>query len=329
METQVSKFPEAIQRQIDEAEALEKQLYGQPEGDVTEGSAEVVDQPVVEPVQTEQPAPEPQEPQQQPELKAKPGREEDVDYWRSRANALHGLNQQQAQEVQALKQHLQNLASEVEHLKTAKTKEAEAAEKDNDAEVFGEDLIEAVDRRAKRMAEALVAQQTAQMQAYIKQLEGRLSNVDQQVATSAQDRFVNRLAQLVPDYEAVNVDNGFLSWLGEADPVYGVTRQAALDAAAQNLDADRVANVFNAYKVLTGKQGQTQQRQQVRQELERQVAPAKATASAPTAPAGKIWTRAEFERAYDPRNIRDMGQAKADALVAQAEQALAEGRVQW
>lgn len=30
METQVSKFPEAIQRQIDEAEALEKQLYGQP-----------------------------------------------------------------------------------------------------------------------------------------------------------------------------------------------------------------------------------------------------------------------------------------------------------
>ena len=324
METQVSKFPEAIQRQIDEADALEKQLYGQPEGDVTEGSAEVVDQPVVEPVQAE-----PQEPQQQPELKAKPGREEDVDYWRSRANALHGLNQQQAQEVQTLKQHLQNLASEVEHLKTASTKQAEAAEKDNDAEVFGEDLIEAVDRRAKRMAEALVAQQTAQMQAYIKQLEGRLSNVDQQVATSAQDRFVNRLAQLVPDYEAVNVDNGFLSWLGEADPVYGVTRQAALDAAAQNLDADRVANVFNAYKALTGKQGQTQQRQQVRQELERQVAPAKATASAPTAPAGKIWTRAEFERAYDPRNIRDMGQAKADALVAQAEQALAEGRVRW
>ena len=134
METQVSKFPEAIQRQIDEAEALEKQLYGQPEGDVTEGSAEVVDQPVVEPVQTEQPAPEPQEPQQPPELKAKPGREEDVDYWRSRANALHGLNQQQAQEVQTLKQHLQNLASEVEHLKTASTKQAEAAEKDNDAE---------------------------------------------------------------------------------------------------------------------------------------------------------------------------------------------------
>ena len=90
-----------------------------------------------------------------------------------------------------------------------------------------------------------------------------------------------------------------------------------------------VIKLFNAYKVLTGKQGQTQQRQQVRQELERQVAPAKATASAPTAPAGKIWTRAEFERAYDPRNIRDMGQAKADALVAQAEQALAEGRVQW
>ena len=74
METQVSKFPEAIQRQIDEADALEKQLYGQPEGDVTEGSAEVVDQPVVEPVQNEQPAPEPQAPQQPAPRAAEPVR---------------------------------------------------------------------------------------------------------------------------------------------------------------------------------------------------------------------------------------------------------------
>lgn len=326
----MEKFPEAIQRQIDEAAEIERQLYGQPDDQQAVGSA-VEDAAPVETVE-HQPEPvqqvvEPQQPT--PELKAKPGREEDVDYWRSRANALHGLNQQQAAEMHDLKQRLTQLASEVSEMRTSEQRKAEAEEADNDAEVFGEDLIEAVDRRAERMAKHLVAEQTAQMQAYIKQLEARLSNVDQHVATSSQESFLTKLGQLVPDYKAVNVDNGFLAWLREADPVYGVARQAALDAAAQSLDADRVAAVFNAYKALTGKQISQQQRQQTRQELERQVAPTKSGTSPTPAPAGKIWSREEFERAYDPRNIREFGKDRAEQLVAEAEAALAEGRVRW
>lgn len=323
--TNQAQLPESIRRQIEEAEALEKQLYGQaPE----EGNTEPVDDaPQDEDVQavSEEPEAQPVEPQPQ---------DDEEDKFRRRYEVLKGKYDAEvprlSHQVRELNENLQRAMQEIEMLRQAPQAPQKVEEKpDNDAEVFGEDLVEAVDRRAEKKARALVAEQTAELKQYIEQLEARLGNVNQQVAVSAQDRFYSRLGQLVPDYEAVNGDEGFLNWLGQVDPVYGVPRQAALDAAAQAMDADRVANVFMAYKSLTGKQTQAAQKQQVRQELERQVAPSRTQASAATPQQGKIWTKAEFERAYDPRTIRELGQERADALVAEAEVALAEGRVQW
>ena len=200
---------------------------------------------------------------------------------------------------------------------------------DNDAEVFGEDLVGAIDRRAEQKAKALVAQETQQLIAYVKQLEAKLGTVNEQVAVSAQDRFYGKLATLVPDYEAVNQDQGFLTWLGEVDSVYGVPRQAALDAAANASDPERVASVFNAYKMLTSKQVSQQQKQQVRQELERQTAPSSTRGAATQPTQGKVWTLAEFEAALDPRNMQKLGRHKAEELYQDALRAEAEGRLQF
>ena len=323
------KLPEAIQRQVEEAEALEQQLYAQSSDNAQEAQASEAVAAVESTADaTDHVEPEPQtEVQPAAEIKAKPGREDDLDYWRSRASTLYGMNQQQASELQTVKAQMQELMSEVSRMRDVKAQPV--APQDNDAETFGEDLVATMDRRAEQMAKQLVAKEVGQLQDYVRQLESKLGVVGQEVAVSTQDRFYTQLAQHVPDYEAVNADQGFLNWLTDVDPVYGVPRQAALDAAANAMDVNRVANVFNTYKQLTGKQAQSAKKQQVRQELERQTAPQSTRGSAPNAPVGKSYSQAEYIAALDPRNIKTMGREQADALAADAEAAFYEGRVRF
>lgn len=325
------KLPEAIQRQVEEAEALERQLYQQPEG--TAEAEAVQETPAVQ-NEPQAEATEHVEPEPQTIVKAEepPRRDDEVAYWKQRFATVQGmLNSQSAQfgeQLRLANDRIQALTTDLESVRKASAAEPPRSN-DNDAEVFGEDLVGAIDRRAEQKARALVAQETQQLLAYVKQLEAKLGNVGEQVAESTQDRFYNRLAALVPDYEAVNQDQGFLTWLGEVDPVYGVPRQAALDAAANATDPERVAAVFNAYKALTSKQVNQQQRQQVRQELERQTAPSSTRGSATQPVGAKVWTVAEYEAALDPRNIQKLGRQKAEALYQDAEQAYAEGRIQF
>lgn len=316
-------LPEAIQRQVDEAEALAAQLYAPQEGEQqqSEGSQSAETEVTSEgPSESTQ-----QEPVKQPEIRAKPGKEEDPIYWRDRANALYGMNQQQAEELRQLRTAQQTMSDELMRLKQVSERQAEPTTPDNDAEVFGEDLMGAIDRRAEHKARELVAAQTKQLQEYIAKLESKLGTVGEQVAVSAQDKFYDQLASLVPDYESINVDPGFLNWLGESDPVYGVSRQAALDAGANALDAQRVANVFRAYAGTRA----APPKQDNRQELARQAAPTAARGSTQTSQGGKVYSQSEYVAAMDPRNIRTMGRQAAETLAADAERAYYEGRVRF
>jgi TolA-binding protein len=317
-------LPEAIQRQLDEAAALEKQVYGQP---APEGNTEVVEpaatsEAVVEPVVA---------PVAQPE----PVAQDEDESFRRKYDVLRGKFDAEVPRLHAQLREatgqLQQAFAEIQHLRSVVDTRAqpEQTATDNDAETFGEDLTQAIDRRAKAIATELAGKQTQQLMQHIRQLESRLGEVNEHVEVNEQDRFLTQLSKIVPDYETVNVEQGFLNWLGEADPVYGVPRQAALDAASERGDAAQVANVFLAYKQLTGKQVKSQQREQSRQELERQVAPNTPSGSAATPTAGKVISRADYEYAYDPRTIRELGQAKAEELMAAADAAYAEGRVRW
>lgn len=327
------KLPEAIQRQVEEAEALERQLYAQPEGEQQQASEQTQETEQLPASDQESASGSKQDEQdeqvQQPELRAKPGREEDPSYWRDRANALYGMNQQQAEELRQLRAHIQELSGEMVRLKQEREKPVEQHSKDNDAETFGEDLVDAIDRRAEQKAKLLVERQMTALSDYVKQLEAKLGVVGDQVAVSAQDRFYTALSSMVPDYEAVNTDAAFLSWLGEVDPIYGVARQSALDAAANALDAGRVASIFNAFKAASGRQQIAQQKQQVRKELERQTAPVSAKGQAQAGNPGRIYTQAEYVAALDPRNVSRMGKQDAEALAADAEAAFYEGRVRF
>lgn len=315
-------LPEAVQKQVEEAEALHKQLYEvdqtpeAPAKDAGNTGATTDDAPSAE----------------APPATAKevPTGDENSLSWKQRYDVLTGKYNaevprlhQQLRELTAGFQQLQQEHAQALSRLNQQTSEAARTEPDKDAEVFGEDLTEAMDRRARRMAEQMIEARSAELRSYIAQLEARLKGVDDQMAATTQERFLAQLSSKVADWETINQDQGFLAWLGEADPIYGMPRQAALDSAAKALDVDRTASIFLAYKAQTARPSSRSN------ELQRQVTPS-ATRSAATTPGNsRIWSGEEYARVYDPRYAQEVGAAEAARQMAEADLAVAENRVRW
>lgn len=120
-----------------------------------------------------------------------------------------------------------------------------------DVERFGADLVEMVQRGAATAIDAAISrfESTAKtLETRVASLETALNGVSKRTDASLEDQFYATLEKLVPDWKQINDDEGFLAWLAEVDPVYGVQRQVGLSAAHQALRADHAANVFNAFK---------------------------------------------------------------------------------
>ena len=323
--TNQATLPESVRRQVEEAEALEKQLYGEP---TPEGNTE----PSPEPDPVPEPVPEPAPTPETTAVTQPEGFADEEESFRRRYEVLQGKYSAEVPRLHAqlreANERMNSMQAEFSAIKEQLAQKPVTQDRpDNDAETFGEDLVDAIDRRAERKAQSLVAAELKPLQDYVRKLEAQLGSVNDSVQSSAQDVFLNKLAVQVPDYEATNVDQGFLAWLGESDPVYGVPRQAALDDAVRNLDVSRTASIFQAYNLLTRKQVATHKQQETRKELERQVAPKTNTPASQVPQSERIWTLGEWEAAQDPRNIYKMGRAESDALAAEAERALVEGRV--
>ena len=71
--------------------------------------------------------------------------------------------------------------------------------------------------------------------------------VQQTQQQNREQMFWSRMGELVPNWEAMNGDPAFLSWLAEFDPMVGQTRKYLIDQAQQQLNADRAAAFFRAF----------------------------------------------------------------------------------
>ena len=265
------------------------------------------------------PAPAPSTPQ------AAPASEET---WEHRYRTLQGMRRaemdQFRQREAAMQQQMDGLARQLEELRKPSQPPAPAsADTAKDAEVFGSDLVEMVQRVVHGSFGAIAQQFDARLTA----MEQRLNGTTSAVAQTADQVFTSQLAALVPDYEQVNADDRFLAWLAEVDPVYGVPRQAALTNAADARDALRVANVFKAFKAtLTPAPAPAPT---PASELNRQVAP-RSGASAPAAPAAKPYFSAAEVNAFYRDVQRGVYRGREDEMLqreAAFNDALAEGRI--
>lgn len=312
-------LPKAVQRQLAEAEKIERAIAEQqkaseapPVAPSTE--AEVIEQPTPAPaVET------PKAAAAETEVKS-----DDAAYWRKRFETVQGMLNAEATRNRETSQQVDALRRQVEELTKPPAKAPEPLVSAKDEETFGSDLIDLARRAAREEFGRLAGSLVAEIRKELNPVREQVGKVAERQGMTEQERFFQSLTDMVADWETINEDPRWLQWLEQVDPLLGAPRQVALDNAQAALDAKRVAALFNMWK----EQFQPQQKSANR-ELERQVAPPKSAGSAPAPASKKIWTRQEYERAFDPRIAKTMSQEQLAQLRADADTAVAEGRVRW
>lgn len=76
----------------------------------------------------------------------------------------------------------------------------------------------------------------------------KITSENREVLEQAKDQgYRVTLSEQCPEWKALNADRGFLDWLQQSDPVFGVPRQKALDRAYDAYDAAGSASIFKEY----------------------------------------------------------------------------------
>lgn len=315
-------LPKQIQKQVAEADAMLA-------ANNTPAAPQVEPVQPAEPVQA--PAPieavaVPAEPPA-PSVPASPPPADDAAKWEARYKTLQGMHNQNIGEMKsrlkAIEQQNQEMSAKLAQRAEATTP---TTPDPKDAEVFGADLVEMV----QRVAEQMFGSAAKAFDDRIKAIEQSLKGTNQAVVQTAEEMFLSRLKQAVPDYEQVNTDEGFLAWLSEIDEVYGVERQEALTAAGNALDSTRVARIFNAYKATKAPPAAAAPAARpATSELNRQVAPSTAAPVRATVNTPQQFTVQQVQAFYHGMQTGKFRGREAEAAQYEAaiNQALAEGRI--
>ena len=316
-------LPRVIQDQIDQADALVAQMNGQPAP-----NADTDPQPDPDPEVNPEPQPQPISQEDEP----KPNPDVSEETWQSKFFALKGKYDAEVprlhSQMRELNQQVQTLITEAAVAKAQQKQDPVPAKTlitEQDKEAFGSDLLDLIDRATEQKL-AGSRDLEAQLRAEINELKGKLGNVTERQVVSDKDRYEAALSAQVPDWEAMNVDQGFLAWLAEVDPVYGMPRQYALTNAYESLDANRTATIFKQYKATLA----PAQRPQVNRELQRQVAPTRShTSPAPTTSTAdkRVYTTSDIDSFYAEWRRGMIDEAEAVQIERDIHAAINEGRI--
>lgn len=119
--------------------------------------------------------------------------------------------------------------------------------KDEEVKAFGADLIDVMRRVAREELHPGLAQLGPVTQR-VAQVEQQVKDVGSKVVLNDQQKFEVYLATHVPNWNELNVDEGFIEWLDQVDPYTGQRRQNLLDQAASAFDGPRVVAFFKGYQ---------------------------------------------------------------------------------
>jgi hypothetical protein len=316
-------LPKAIQQQVEDADRMVQEMTG----DGTDTPTELNPTP---PTESEDPTPVVNDKSQEP----KPAPVVSEDTWEQK---YHSLKSKYDAEVPRLYAQGREMQEQIHSLIAEKAK-LEAAHSvapaepvkslitEQDKEAFGTDLIDLIERATESKISGFKARE-GELLSEINELKAQLGDVSERQVVSDKDRFLFSLGQKVPDWEQLNVDSGFLQWLSEVDPVYGMPRQYALTNAYNALDVDRVAKIFNTFKASVAPKPTDKQ---PKPSLQSQVAPTRSRAtSAPTATDAnqKFWSQPEIEEFYSEWRRGYLDDEEAVRMEKEIHAAIAEGRV--
>lgn len=319
-------LPKAIQKQVDEAEAIEKAITA----------------PEALPENTEEPKVEVAAPAQTTEPEAKTPVADTPDGWQTKYQVLEGkyraevprltndLRQTQAS-LAELKETLAALTEKAKEAQPAKKEEALITPKDQDA--FGEDLVDFTKRAAKEVVReeiSAVIGRLAALERAIASMAGlpkKVGEVADKQAMTEEQAFWRDLAIRIPDWDAVDADPRWIEHLDtKAKYVQGTHRQlAGLAVSEGNIEA--IVELVNDWKALVGITTANVNKEKTKTELEKQITPSKKSNVVTPTGEAKTFTWAEYDAAFDPRASRTMTPAEVTALQAEMETAYLEGRI--
>lgn len=334
----MSALPAAIQKQIDRANELAKQVYGEasnePEkpNDAAADSEKAEATPPEQQVNTPQPTPTQDWEQKYRVLQGKYNSEVPrlQDQIRTQSTQLRTL-QDQITSTQALLTTVNERRNE----EPAVLKSSKKFVKDEEIEVFGSDLYDFIQRAAKDSVlpevEARVQTQLQPVSQRVDQVASNAHAAAQFAARTSEQKVFDLLSEHIPNWSSINEDENFLGWLDLADPYSGQKRGELLTTAFKRHDGPRVLAFFKGYLNENTAAGNTSSATPAptQKKLENFVAPGAPKAGAASAQEGagkRIWTTAEIKQYFQDlqrgkyRTRPDYAKKlEADIFAAQAE----------
>jgi len=337
-------LPEQIQRQVDEANAVLKDAYGDA-GVTSVVAGETVVPPVATPPtqsSVSAPAATPQEDENSPTYAQR---------WRSLQGTFN-VAQQRAQQAEERIRQLEALVATINVSPPAPAQSPAATQPlvtASDVETYGEPLVDFARRAAREESRDLMqalSDFNSRLQAMERHVQGMapaVQHVAQRQHLTDEQVFFRSLSDAVPDFEQVNANPNFHSWLLSPDPMTGIQRQTYLQDAQRSFDAQRAINIFVTFKQATGASQQAASQPNPnppatnvvslsprQAELERQVAPGRtAPTPPPTGAQGKTWSKSEITAYYNDvrKGVFRGREADARAIEADIFSAQREGRI--
>lgn len=318
-------LPKQVQAQLAEVEELEKELAlnEAKENKGEEPTLEVVEDTKDE-VKNEQPALE--------EVKPADDSKEVKDDFKQKYSTLRGKYDAEVprlhQQVRDLTDQLQGIKNDMEAAKkvdSETSKEEVSYITDADREEYGDDLID-FQRRVAKEASKEYEGRFAQQEKVIEELRKQVSSTGDQVGEMS---FSQKLNVLVPGFDQLDNDEGWVSWLNGYDPMSRGPRRDQAQAAFDRGDADAVAHYVGLYRESTVPVEQGKNSRQA--ELEKQVTPnrSSSTSASKSLAGSKIYTSKQMDNAWaKTRTLNTQGKyEEAAKLEAELTSAYMEGRV--
>jgi hypothetical protein len=236
-----------------------------------------------------------------------------------RWRVLQGMIDKKDEEITTLRTLLAQLSSGPAQPQAAEQTPSQLITQ-TDITEYGTDLIDMVGRKATEV----VGSRLKTVEAQLTELRGYLSGLAQTTTVSSQERFKDVLTNKVPDWETLNVDPQFISWLNYPAPFTKESKLDLLRRASREFDAAKAAEFFLAYKE------ETSQSAPPANSAAKFVAPGKPKAPV-NRPEGtgekRIWTRPDIARVYDDKMAGRITQAEFDKLEADIFRAQRENRI--
>lgn len=250
--------------------------------------------------------------------------------WEHKYKVLQGMFNKQASQAKELQRtaaelqaQLAQRASERQPYQQLQSPVVDASDADN----FGQDVMDMVHRvAAQHVAQAVLAvERIAQnLSARVHNLEQGVEGVTAASAATAEQMFFERLVADVPNWEAINHDQGFIEWLNDVDPLLGDTRMSALTAARSALDSARVAYIFKTFLREVEQAGA-----KAASPLAKQLTPRAAASAAPVSNSKPTVSERDIVAFYTDvaKGLYHGREAEAARIENEFNLALAEGRV--